>query len=294
MAHGQQAPSAHPNLNLLKEDPQKIPLWVKFYGVPLEYWTPSSLSHVASAVGRPLHTDGLTAAKSRISFARICVEINASDDFVEEFYLQCENGDWITVFAELEWAPTRCSMCKVFGHSDLGCTRKGKQTSIQPSKPNSEEEWTEVKKRRKRKEVLVAPPVSAVVALSQVESMVSEGLPQDQAAPLHVPPGCEDSSGQSDPASPSPSSGSRQEFPILLVAACSTPPHSSLGQDPAEPLTASTDLNPLSRLAEDSMDKEGLAQNPQKGKNKSSYPPPLEGPKEVILSSCVPLSFCQR
>jgi hypothetical protein len=50
-----------------------------------------------------LHTDGLTAAKSRIRFSRICVEIDASPDFVEDFYLSCDNGDWITVFAELEW-----------------------------------------------------------------------------------------------------------------------------------------------------------------------------------------------
>jgi hypothetical protein len=47
----------------------------------------------------PLHTNGLTAAKSRICFARICIEIGASSDFVEEFDLQCGNGNWTTVFA---------------------------------------------------------------------------------------------------------------------------------------------------------------------------------------------------
>jgi hypothetical protein len=56
---------------------------------------------MASAIGRPLHTNGLTAAKNRITFTRICVEIDALADFVEEFDTQCDNGDWITVFTEL-------------------------------------------------------------------------------------------------------------------------------------------------------------------------------------------------
>jgi hypothetical protein len=66
---------------------------VKFFGVPLEYWTPNGLSYVASAVGRPLDTDALTATKNKISFARVCVEIDASFDFVDEFDLQCDNGN---------------------------------------------------------------------------------------------------------------------------------------------------------------------------------------------------------
>lgn len=75
--------------------------------------------------------------------------------------MSCDNGDWITVFAELEWewAPNRCSTCKVFGHSESVCTRKVNQASALPGKSSSEDEWTEVTKRKKGKEVVADPPV---------------------------------------------------------------------------------------------------------------------------------------
>ncbi len=85
----------HSNLTLSKEDLNKIPLWVKLYHVPMAFWTKTGLSYVASAVGRPLHTDKLTAIKKRISYARVCVEVEASEELVKDFDLQCENGEWV-------------------------------------------------------------------------------------------------------------------------------------------------------------------------------------------------------
>lgn len=122
-----------------------------------------------------MHTDG--AAKSRIRFSRICVEIDASPDFVEDFYLSCDNGDWITVFAELEWgwAPNRCSTCKVFGHSESVCTRKVNQASALPGKSSSEDEWTEVTKRKKGKEA--DPPVLSALGPSQEAATGPDGAP---------------------------------------------------------------------------------------------------------------------
>lgn len=57
------------------------------YGLPLEYWTSEGLSHVASAVGKPLHADSFTSYRRRIRFARVCVEVDASKTLVKEFYL---------------------------------------------------------------------------------------------------------------------------------------------------------------------------------------------------------------
>ena len=47
-----------------------IPIWVKFYNIPLEYWTNTCLGYIASAVGKPLHMDSLTENRTRLSFAR--------------------------------------------------------------------------------------------------------------------------------------------------------------------------------------------------------------------------------
>lgn len=106
-----------PNLSLLKEELQKVPLWVRFYGLPLEFLTATGLSYIASAIGKPLHADRMTSSKKRISYARICVEVDASKDFD----LQCGNCSWTTVFVEYDWRPSVCSLCKVFGHSTASC-----------------------------------------------------------------------------------------------------------------------------------------------------------------------------
>lgn len=38
----------------------QVPLWVKFPGLPVEYWPVEALSKIASVVGRLMHTDHFT------------------------------------------------------------------------------------------------------------------------------------------------------------------------------------------------------------------------------------------
>ena len=63
----------HPKQPLTKEPQRKIPLWVKFYNVPLSLLSPAGFSYVASTIGRPLHADSLTEEIKIITFAKICV-----------------------------------------------------------------------------------------------------------------------------------------------------------------------------------------------------------------------------
>lgn len=39
------------------DDFKAIPLWVKLYGIPLEYWSNIGFSHIASFLGVPLYAD---------------------------------------------------------------------------------------------------------------------------------------------------------------------------------------------------------------------------------------------
>lgn len=96
-----------PNLTLSKEDVKRVPILVKLYNLPLEFWTPKclgALSYLSSAFWNPfhLHTDKITARRKRISYARVCVEVDASTELVKEFDPRCDNGEWITIKAELE------------------------------------------------------------------------------------------------------------------------------------------------------------------------------------------------
>ena len=82
-----------------------IPIWVKFYNIPSEYWTNTSLGYIASVVGNPLHLDSLTENQSKLSFARICIEVGVDCEFPKSVLLDMGNGKYSTIRIEYPWAP---------------------------------------------------------------------------------------------------------------------------------------------------------------------------------------------
>ena len=97
-----------PGMEMLNVRITSLPIWVKFFNIPLEYWTVTSLGYIASAVGIPLHLDTLTENHSRLSFARICIEVDVNCTFP-------------TIRIEYPWVPQNCTHCKTFGHSLAKC-----------------------------------------------------------------------------------------------------------------------------------------------------------------------------
>ncbi|XP_028095113.1 uncharacterized protein LOC114295119 [Camellia sinensis] len=105
----------HRMMKLSKEDKKTIPVWVKFYNIPLEYWDGDGLSRIASAVGVPLFMDQLTSSGSRISFARVCVNIPTDSAFLDSFVIT-SGEESITIHVEYQGVPFRCLHCHVVGH----------------------------------------------------------------------------------------------------------------------------------------------------------------------------------
>ncbi|XP_019250861.1 PREDICTED: uncharacterized protein LOC109229761 [Nicotiana attenuata] len=60
-----------------------IPLWVKFPKLPMNCWSGNSLSKIASTIGIPMFADECTAKQTRISYARILIEVNVTKPFSE-------------------------------------------------------------------------------------------------------------------------------------------------------------------------------------------------------------------
>jgi hypothetical protein len=121
-----------PGLILTKESHSKIPIWAKFYNVPHEFWTGNGLSYIASAVGRPLYADSLTETHKRISFARVCIEVDASSELIDSFDLML-NGDVpgmsptsVEIKVDYQWKPKICTLCKSFGHTTGSCKKEHK------------------------------------------------------------------------------------------------------------------------------------------------------------------------
>ncbi|KAH0724818.1 hypothetical protein KY284_000683 [Solanum tuberosum] len=77
-----------------KEILSVVPIWVKFLGLPVRYWSIESLSEIASAVGRPMHTDLVTANVEKITYARILIEVDVSQPLTEVISIETPSGLW--------------------------------------------------------------------------------------------------------------------------------------------------------------------------------------------------------
>lgn len=145
----------HRMMKLSKEDKSTIPVWVNFYNVPLEFWDGEGLSRVASAVGVPLFMDQLTSSSNRVSFARVCVNIQADSPFPKSFLLANE-GESVEVRVEYQGVPTRCAHCNVFGHETKSCVSAQVTKLIELQKqtenlPGDEDRWSKVIAKGKKK-----------------------------------------------------------------------------------------------------------------------------------------------
>ncbi|CAL5373089.1 unnamed protein product [Camellia sinensis] len=94
-------------------------------------WTEEGLGYIASIMGTP------TFKRSRLTFARICIEVPANKEVPESFKINLGYGDPYEIQVEVPWKPQRCDVCKTFGHTTNLCPQKPK--TLNP--PSSKQEW---------------------------------------------------------------------------------------------------------------------------------------------------------
>ncbi|KAJ6287977.1 hypothetical protein OIU76_026572 [Salix suchowensis] len=108
----------HPHFCFDKNKISKLPVWLRLRGLPFPLWTKQGLSQAATMVGKPLACDEYTHNCTKLDYARICVEVDATLPYVHQFEIDCTLSDTpIQIEVEYEWRPRRCEKCKVFGHS---------------------------------------------------------------------------------------------------------------------------------------------------------------------------------
>ncbi|KAL4304252.1 hypothetical protein GQ457_10G002780 [Hibiscus cannabinus] len=100
------------------------PVWVKLWHVPLELFSQQGLGYVASAIGKPLYTDRVTALKQQLEFAKICIEVGAKETIPNSVLVELDEDLTIEIAVELVWSPPRCGHCSIFGHSEDNCSKE--------------------------------------------------------------------------------------------------------------------------------------------------------------------------
>ncbi|KAL0300289.1 UNVERIFIED_CONTAM: hypothetical protein Scaly_3051800, partial [Sesamum calycinum] len=99
-------------MSLRRQKHNQVPVWIRLKHLPMEYWTEEGLSTVASGVGTPLYTDGITKECSRLDYARVCVMLNYKSTLPKHLIvispiLRDGKEDPKRVDIEYEWLPQR-------------------------------------------------------------------------------------------------------------------------------------------------------------------------------------------
>jgi len=105
-----------PLLELKREKQTTVPVWIRLKNLPLDLWTAPTISAIASTVGKPLFVDQRTEQTQRISFARVCVELQVNQPRFSSAKVRL-NGVARSIAIKYEWKPAECLKCGSFGHN---------------------------------------------------------------------------------------------------------------------------------------------------------------------------------
>lgn len=103
-----------------------IPVWTLLNDLDPCFWSHSALSKIASIIGKPLFADPYTTDKTRISFARVLIDIDVSKDLPSSIKIDTPFGTKM-ISIEYEWIPHFCTICDCIGHSTQKCRKNAKK-----------------------------------------------------------------------------------------------------------------------------------------------------------------------
>ncbi|XP_059310372.1 uncharacterized protein LOC132061616 [Lycium ferocissimum] len=152
--------------DLSKEFLSEIPLWIKLPKLPMNCWSCDSLSHIGNAIGCPMFADECTTKQTRISYARMIIEVDVTKPLPDEIAIIDANVVIFHQRIEYEWKPEFCEKCQKVGH-DCGKVIRTQQLNVPP------------KKKKKFTQVWQAHPTKPAVTAEKVP-------PRDQPAPQQL------------------------------------------------------------------------------------------------------------
>nr|TKR97768.1 hypothetical protein D5086_0000209680 [Populus alba] len=100
-----------------------VPVWVKFPNLPIQCWSLKCLSKIASVLGKPVQSDMLTHTMSKLSYARVLVEVNLLSDLPYSIDVNLSNGSLLKQQVIYETLPRFCKQCKILGHLTSTCPK---------------------------------------------------------------------------------------------------------------------------------------------------------------------------
>ena len=127
-----------PDFDTFFESPFAV-IWCRVIGLPIHLYDQSALIAIGKLLGKPIQADRATLNQNRLTFARMCIEIDISTPPPEEIILNILGKD--TRYKVVwERIPLYCVECKHVGHVKEACftlrKKKAEQLTKEPSRPS--------------------------------------------------------------------------------------------------------------------------------------------------------------
>ncbi|KAK1275686.1 hypothetical protein QJS04_geneDACA016795 [Acorus gramineus] len=182
-----------PQVRMEPERLSSIPLWIRLPNLPLHLWEEDCLSRIGSLLGVPLYADSATLRCSQASYARICVEVQASTPLPDSILVEIAPRIRESLKVDYDWKPHPCNHCQNFGHDEACCVMKpnvaapnmgkgGKVVPVAISTKGEEKvtsQWVEVSKSNSSsKEKLLVDAMKS--AASSQQSRKTSSIPPNK------------------------------------------------------------------------------------------------------------------
>lgn len=92
-------------------------------------WGVDSLSRIASVIGRPIFVDECTTKQTRVSFARMLIEVNVITELPSEVMVMDPTGMKFLQSVTYDWKSVYCEKYLVVEHK---CSNQVKPVTQQP------------------------------------------------------------------------------------------------------------------------------------------------------------------
>ena len=103
-----------------------VPVWIRLYSLPLDYWMPESLKAIGNKLGHFLKISEATLRGKYTSFVRICVEMDLSGALSNEVVLEFYDEEWVQI-VDYEHVPFRCrNVMNMDTFSEIAHKRRGR------------------------------------------------------------------------------------------------------------------------------------------------------------------------
>ncbi|KAK1261476.1 hypothetical protein QJS04_geneDACA018742 [Acorus gramineus] len=113
-----------PTVRMEQELLSSITIWIRLPNLPLHLWEVDRLGRIGSMIRVPLYANSATLRCSRASFARICVEVQASKGLPDSVLVDVSPSHQKSFKVDYDWKHTVCKFCQTFGHDEACCIVK--------------------------------------------------------------------------------------------------------------------------------------------------------------------------